>query len=289
MNAESSVVEGKNASRQSRKTFKTYHTRSMTLSSEQNSPKNKDCYERHLPQISTPHPTSRTMVSVAIKKQDVSATPQVIQRPEQRQQSFPQNRSRRSQDLTKLLTASQDRNLFLGTVLTQERAKSVRLAESNRLAQDKVLGLQETCAALQQELQSCKRDLFSLQPCKQVSDAEIADQVENLSQRITQWVDDVFKEINRLACEHSPASKANGDTVLVASSADAESNQILRDIASAAEFFMQHTIFQHLQERLFPPDCYLVGLQPGIESMLQEIESSMGLLEPKRGMSIGNL
>ncbi|MCJ1416838.1 hypothetical protein MMC32_003177 [Xylographa parallela] len=133
---------------------------------------------------------------------------------------------------------------------------------------------------------ACKRDLFSLQPCNQISDEEIANKVERLSQQISQWSDDVFKDIDVKQQGLAENQLHSHENFPIATSLDVETDRTLKRIPSAAEFFMQHIIFRHLQQRVFDERVYLFGLHPKDGAYLQAVENSMGFLEPKRAPSV---
>ncbi|MCJ1433641.1 hypothetical protein MMC27_003004 [Xylographa pallens] len=174
----------------------------------------------------------------------------------------------------------------LREALRDEKNKVAWFAESNRTAQDEVSELQKTCAALQRDLAACKHDLFTLQPCNQISDEEIADKVEHLSQQISQWSDDAFKDIDVKQQGLVENLLYNHETIPIATSVDVGTDRMLKRIPSAAEFFMQHVIFRHLQQRVFHERVYLFGLHPRDGTYVQAVESSMGFLEPKRDPSV---
>ncbi|MCJ1404054.1 hypothetical protein MMC11_007278 [Xylographa trunciseda] len=181
----------------------------------------------------------------------------------------------------------QDRIQGLKEALRREKKKVTVLAESNRKAQDEVSELQNTCAALQRNLTACKHDLFSLQPSNQISDSEIADKFEHLSQQISQWSDETFKDIDWMQ-QRLEDRLVDHTYFPIAKSVDPESDEMLKHIPSAAEFFMHHVIFQHLQQTVFDEENYLFGLHPGIGAIFRLIENRMRLLEPKRDSSVIN-
>ncbi|MCJ1315369.1 hypothetical protein MMC15_000688 [Xylographa vitiligo] len=153
-----------------------------------------------------------------------------------------------------------DRIQGLKEELRGEKNKVAVSNQSYHRAQDEVTELQTTCATLQLDLAACKHDLFSLQPCNQISDTEIAEKVEYLSQQILQWSDEALKNIDtmyqgleeNILCEH--------ENCPIARSRGAESDKMLKHIPSAAEVFMHHVIFRHLQQRVFDEGNYLFGL-----------------------------
>ncbi|MCJ1380510.1 hypothetical protein MMC17_003618 [Xylographa soralifera] len=181
-----------------------------------------------------------------------------------------------------------DRIRRLKEALRGEKNKAAVLAESYRKAQDEASELQKTCAALQLDLATCKHDLFSLQPCSQISDSEIADKVEHLSQQISQWSDEAFKDIDLMQQGLEENMLYEHEHFPIARSVDAESDEMFKHVPSAAEFFMHHVVFQHLQQRVFDEENYLFGLHPDFGAFLGTIENSMGVLEPKRDISVIN-
>ena len=174
----------------------------------------------------------------------------------------------------------------LKEALRGEKNRVVALTGSNYRLQDEVTELQKTCAMLQRDLAACKRDLFSLQPCNQISNAKIADKVEHLSQQISSWTDEIFKDIDAIQQGLVGDLLYDHENFPIATSLDARTIGMLKRIPSTAEFFIHHVIFQRLQQTIFNEGVYLFGLHQEIGTFLQTIENSMGLLVPNRGTEL---
>ena len=155
-----------------------------------------------------------------------------------------------------------------------ERDRPDALKGKNHHAQEEIASLRERCTSLQRELKACKDDLFSRQPPNQITDTEIADKFEQLSQQISHWTDQAFASIDYFLDVK--------DSFPLAKSADQVTDEILTSIPSAAEFLMRHIIFRHLQEKILNDEVYLATIQPIVASSLKTIEESIKMSKGKR-------
>ena len=116
----------------------------------------------------------------------------------------------------------------------------------------------------EQELETCRDDLFTTQPVCQMSDASIIDAFESLGEQLVNWIDD----------QDSAFEYTNPDV-------DVGSNFLL-NCPSAGEYFCRHIINRYLVKHIFGPNIFF-GLPSEYKRMLATIEQGMAALSPPRG------
>ena len=158
----------------------------------------------------------------------------------------------------------------------EQETEIQNLAEWKGQAENTLEVLQIRSAALQQELQACKDDLFRLQPIAQVPDREIMNDFESLSQQIANWIDE---EINAYEKIH-PATET---WQLFSDGGNSGAARILQKFPEAGEYLIRYTVHEYLQEHMFGKGAYLLGLPKETVQLLQTTEQNMASLEPPRG------
>ena len=137
--------------------------------------------------------------------------------------------------------------------------------------------LQESLTTAEEELETCKDDLFRTQPVCQISDASIIDAFESLGEQLVNWIDD----------QASAFEYANQDLdvgSLVSKGTDLKMAKLLLKYPPAGEYLCRHMLNQYLLEHAFGPNIHLFGLPAEYRHMLATIEQGMAALRPPRGM-----
>ena len=162
------------------------------------------------------------------------------------------------------------------TILSIHRSwqESSKLHQRNADARARVL--QENLTAAEEELETCRDDLFRTQPVCQVSDASIIDAFESLGEQLVNWIDDLA----------SAFEYANPDVdigYLFFSGQDLKVAKFLRKHPSAGEYLCRHIVYRYLLEHTFGPKIHLLGLPAEYTHMLANVEQGMAALRPPRG------
>ena len=151
------------------------------------------------------------------------------------------------------------------TVLSNHRnqQESSKLLQHEADARARVL--QEKLTTAEEELETCRDDLFRTQPVCQISDASIISAFEALCEQVVNWIDD-----QDCAFEY------------IIPDVDVGSNVLLK-IPSAGEYLCRHIVNRYLLEHTFGPNVHLVGIPAEYTHMLAAIEQGMAALSPPRG------
>lgn len=126
--------------------------------------------------------------------------------------------------------------------------------------------LQGSLTTAGQELETCRDDLFRIQPVRHISDASIIDTFELLGEQLVNWIDD-----------QAPAFEYAIPDVDVGS-------RLLLNCPSAGEYLCRHIVNRYLLEHTFGPNIHLFGVPAEYTHMLATIEQGMAALGPSRGM-----
>ena len=140
--------------------------------------------------------------------------------------------------------------------------------------------LQEMSSIQHHELQTCKDNLFRLQPIIQLTDSDISKQYETLCQQVSSWVDD---EISRFEDKHG----YHTNDATVTDGGNTRIRRLLNSAPAAGEYLFSTVIHQHIQRQFFGENVILFGLYPKFTEFLHSAEERMAELEPRRGMFQG--
>ena len=157
----------------------------------------------------------------------------------------------------------------------KNRQENSNLLQRNADARARVL--QESLKTAEQELETCRDDLFRAQPVCQISDASIIDAFESPGEQLVNWIDD----------QGSAFEYANPDVdvgYLSSTGIDLRVANFLLNGRSAGEYLCRHIVNQYLLEHTFGPNMHLFGLPAEYTHMLATIEQGMAALKPPRGM-----
>lgn len=155
--------------------------------------------------------------------------------------------------------------------ISKERQQSEIQSHIQRQAQ-----LQE----MSSELQTCKDNLFRLQPIIQLTDSDISKQFETLCQRISSWVEnEIFTFEDKHGDHTNDATITDGGNTRI--------RRFLNSTPAAGEYLVSMLIHQHIQSDFFGEKVILFGLRPMFTKFLHSAEERMAELEPRRGMFQG--
>ncbi|MCJ1427055.1 hypothetical protein MMC29_004958 [Sticta canariensis] len=135
--------------------------------------------------------------------------------------------------------------------------------------------LQKMSSIQHRELQTCKDNLFRLQPIIQLTDSDISKQYETLCQQVSSWVDD---GISRFEDKHG----YHANDAIITDGVNTHIRRLLDSAPAAGEYLVSTAIHQHIQGRFFGGNVILVGLCPRITEFLHSTEEQMAKLEPRR-------
>lgn len=138
--------------------------------------------------------------------------------------------------------------------------------------------LQEMSSNQHRELQTCKDNLFRLQPIIQLTDSDILIQYETLCQQVSSWVD---HEISRL--EDNNGYLGN-DTKTIIDGGTPCIRRFLISAPEAGEYLVSTVIHANIQRVFFGENEILFGLSLDLTRFLHSTEERMARLEPRRGM-----
>ena len=145
--------------------------------------------------------------------------------------------------------------------------------------------LQQLNRELSENLTECKDDLLRMQPPGQISDAEVSEHYSALHQQIARWVDD--------ETEDSPPLEQRFEALPFDSGEIPETlrkylkNDVLqlgKKYPNSQPLVLRHLIVWFLDTHILRQDVDLFGLADATAAVIREVEHSMKLLEPKRGM-----
>ena len=156
------------------------------------------------------------------------------------------------------------------------RAENKDLGERAIDAEAESQLLRTKVMTLQQELETCRDDLFRVQPSVQIPDTEILNEYECISQQILSWIDG---EIRNFEKEYPdvPSEK------LYSAGEDSDMIGLLKRYPDTGEYLVRRRIHRCLQEHIWNKNIYLVGLPSEIVQALEAAEQSMATYDPPRG------
>ena len=157
----------------------------------------------------------------------------------------------------------------------KNRQETSKLLQRNAEARARVL--QASLTTAEQELETCRDDLFRAQPVCQISDASIIDAFESHGEQLVNWIDDQGS-----AFEYANPNVGVG--YLSSTGIDLRVVKFLLKNPSAGEYLCRHIVNRYLLEHTFGPNMHLFGLTAEYTHMLGAIEQGMAALRPPRGM-----
>ena len=145
--------------------------------------------------------------------------------------------------------------------------------------------LQKQIKDINVNLTECKDDLLRLQPSSQVSDSEIGDKYNNLSQQITSWVDDQTEDSEALEerFEKHATKESLGLDPILSMHINELHVKIAQSYPDSIPLLIQYVIHRCLEQYVLGNGIYFYGLDIRNIGLLQEAEQGMKLLEPSRG------
>ena len=173
----------------------------------------------------------------------------------------------------KEISELKNHQVTLCLTLEREQSKVVELERRKSLARNEVQELRSNISKLQRDLQICRDDLFRVQPLAHISDTEIQRRYEEISQQISNWVDNAIS-----ISEARIGSETNLFRTKSRCIAD-----LFNTIPNAGEYLLVAMIHHHITEWIFGEQVYLFGLQSQAIDLLQRAEKAMASLEPHRG------
>ena len=156
----------------------------------------------------------------------------------------------------------------------ESHQENSRLLQRNADAEVKVL--QEKLATVEQELETCKDDLFRIQPVCPTSDTSVIRSFESLSEQLVDWIDSQAS-----AFETAKPDKHVGYPLSKIQDWDVAS--FLVKHPTSGEHVCRHMVNRYLIEHLFCPNIYSFGLSIEYAHMLFNIEQGMAALRPPIG------
>lgn len=138
--------------------------------------------------------------------------------------------------------------------------------------------LQKTNLSQHHELQTCKDNLFRLQPVTQLTDSDILKQYETLCQQVSNWVD------NELSKFEDKSGYPVNDTRIITDGGSNSIKRLLNSTPEAGEYLVSAEIHENIQRHFFGENVILFGLSQNITGFLHCVEEHMATLEPRRGM-----
>ena len=157
----------------------------------------------------------------------------------------------------------------------KNRQENSKLLQRNADARSRVL--QESLTTAEEELETCRDDLFRAQPVCQISDASIIDAFESLGEQLVNWIDGQGS-----AFEYANPNVGVG--YLSSTGIDLRVVKFLLKNPLAGEYLCRHIVNRYLLEHTFGPNMHLFGLTAEYTHMLGAIEQGMAALRPPRGM-----
>ena len=136
--------------------------------------------------------------------------------------------------------------------------------------------LERELAIAQDSFKRCQTDLWRLQPLPQVTDTEILTGFEELTHRVSSWIDEeigIFENLNS-GSKSIVLFRDGGDKVL---------RSYMRDFSAFGEYCIVQIVHKFLCSEVFDCGTYLVGLPPAAAEVLEAVEQIMPNLKPPRG------
>ena len=150
--------------------------------------------------------------------------------------------------------------------------------------ENEVLDLRGMLSKCQQDLTACQDDLFKLQPRAQISDADVAEEFDEICHRIASWVDE---EIYLFETSHPRTSSLE----FFSGGNDKRAARLLQKYPEAGDLWVKYEIHSCLQENVFGgnvQDVYLLGLPLEMKHALQEAQHCMASSQPPKGKGYPN-
>ncbi|KAL9000688.1 MAG: hypothetical protein Q9169_000724 [Polycauliona sp. 2 TL-2023] len=214
--------------------------------------------------------------------------------------TIPEHSNKRSEEVEVKVPSESDQILDLKNKLHQRTTELERLEEehgrltkAHQIAQQQNQGF-ETWALqlgeeletmrqlnknLQQDLQACRDDLFTLQPVAQAPDSDIAQSYDDLNEHISSWMEGVIARCEaRYRERHDgrlPKLFRHGGVPAVAEFLDGYPT-------FGGEFLVRCFMQNLLQRMIFGGHILLLGLDTTATALLRSIEQSMVASKPPR-------
>ena len=171
---------------------------------------------------------------------------------------------------------------------TRNEVKRLKQAsrEQHKESEQEIEELHEIQSTLKQDLEQCKLDLIQLRPSNQVSDAEIARGFSKLSQEISVWVDEVVMHSENVSQGQVQASDCASSSRLFGINIDPDTFEIIKESPYAAEFLLQRTIFDFLQQGFFDECQTVAGMDSDFNESISFVIECMEFQRGKRSISI---
>ena len=135
---------------------------------------------------------------------------------------------------------------------------------------------QKALASSQESLLACQDDLFRLQPIAQVSDSDVSNSFDLLSQKIGNWVDgEIFA--------FEEANPRMGTEQIFSDGGDQDVKYFLEAYPKLGEYLIKSFVHHGLQGTVLGNDIYLFAMSEESTGLLQKIEQGMSRLKPRRG------
>ena len=174
--------------------------------------------------------------------------------------------------LDKKVQSLQDKLKHSEKELKASQVKSSQLQRTEESLEE----TREKMMALQSELTACKDDLFGLRPAAPIPETDILKNFETIGQQIVNWIDG---EVLAFQKSHPDAEPQH----IFTTDSDGEASNFLATYPAAGEYLVRFLIHRFLQDHIFSPDIYLVGLPEETQFLLRRVEESMKRLKPPKG------
>ena len=155
---------------------------------------------------------------------------------------------------------------------SQERNSSI----IQRDADAETMDLRERLVIATQELDLCRDDLFRVQPACRISDRDIIEAFETLSEQIINWIDNEISAYER-------ANPGTHSEYPFSDSKDSEVALFLCTYPSAGEYLCRYMVNHILLGSIFGSNMRHLGLSATQFSVLEGIEHGMAALKPPKG------
>ena len=160
--------------------------------------------------------------------------------------------------------------------LESQEASTKEITAVIMAKENEVRDLHEMLSRCQQDLTACQDDLFKLQPRAQVSDADIAEEFNEVCHGIASWVDE---EITLYEDSHPRTSSLD----LFSGGKDPKAARLLQKYPEAGDLWVKYEIHRCLEQMVFGKDVYLLGLPLEMKHALQEAGHCMASSNPPKG------
>lgn len=223
--------------------------------------------DKKLKELSAIHATLKEKLQIELKVQETELINKLRHSFNQELQAKDEEAQKAHANAQKALAAHDTKNHEL-------KALTVTVETANARIQD----LKTRLVSTEQHLQSCKDDLYHLQPIDQVPDDSIVQAFESFCRTVADWIED---EVTIFEDRHENASSS----VLFSAGENDKYCNWMKTCPNFGEYIVRHTIHCFLQKHIFGKEIYLVGLASQTKKLLQEAEEGMSTLQPPRGSS----